>query len=273
MIGRATFEVEVFSQARRIHRHRLDRLQPQQSDLMATAETHRRTPPRGSTVHIERHFPNPVQARYIALYPVNKEGEGKVLTPVGVTTELQIKPEFRSRRRAVGLVCQQEAEVHESVSPRSLKLRVMTVREHSTTGIRDTRDQKPNSLVFKNTRLVKKYLHPEFSRPSTPRVNSRVVVMIAGHKPDSMTRREPRQRLRVSSKSSRISVGEVPGHSNQIHLIVRTLSDNLTEPCLTNPWADVNVTELQDREAPERLRHAWGLDIHLTQARRAESIQ
>jgi hypothetical protein len=88
-----------------------------------------------------------------------------------------------------------------------------------------------------------------------------------------MPRREPRQGLRGSSKSPRISVGEVPGHSNQIDLIVRTLSDNLTEPILTYPWADVNVTELQDREVPERLRHAWRLDIHLTQERRAECIQ
>jgi len=223
-------------------------------------------------MHIERHFPNPVQARYIALYSMNKEGEGKVLAPVGVTTELQIKPEVGSRRCAVGLVCQQEAEVHPSIAPRALKLRVVVLREHSATGIRDTRNQETNSLVLEDTRLIEEYLHPELSRPSAPRVNSGVVVVIAGHKPDPVPGRESRQGLGVSSKSTRISVGEVTGHSNQINLIVRTLSDNLTETRLTNPWADVNVTQLQDREVSERLRHAEGLHLHLTQARRAEGI-
>ncbi len=231
----------------------LFRDQADERDLRRDPETHRRSPIPRAAADVDPHAAEAIQPRDERLLQAHQEIPRPELPAVRVPGELQLVACGFRERSGARLVGEQNLR---RVLRRPFRrcARIALVRGIVMVGgvVRDAGHRQRRPVVIQDDVLVDEHARAQALELADPRVDARVVLVVAGDEIGPVPGLEPRERLGVVREVRHAAVDDIAGDRDHVGLQeIHPIDDRFDEIPLDG-LPDMDVADLGDGEALQR---------------------
>ena len=120
--------------------------------------------------------------------------------------------------------------------------------------------------------LVHQHLHAQAPQLVYPRVGTRIIFMVAGHKIGAVARRQPGQWRHMAGQLFHAAVHQIAGNRHQIHPQRIHRRNDALQITVLDGWPHVNVADLRHGKAVQISRQPGNWHIHPHHTSRAPRV-